>query len=61
MLNGSYLYGMTGNGGLYDDGTVFRIPVTGGTPTTLLSLGAILPFGQNAARNREFLAPDRFS
>jgi hypothetical protein len=23
--------------------------------------GAILPFGQNAARNREFLAPDRFS
>ncbi len=28
---------MTGNGGANGDGTIFSIPVTGGTPTTLLS------------------------
>ncbi len=36
-LSGSTLYGMTGNGGADNDGTVFSIPVTGGTATTLLS------------------------
>ncbi len=35
--NGSTLYGMTHVGGTNGDGTVFSIPVTGGTPTTLLS------------------------
>ena len=32
---GSTLYGMTYGGGADGDGTVFSIPVTGGTPTTL--------------------------
>ncbi|MGO9109422.1 MAG: beta strand repeat-containing protein, partial [Thermoguttaceae bacterium] len=36
-LNGSTLYGMTENGGAYGYGTVFSIPVSGGTPTNLLS------------------------
>ena len=35
--NGSTLYGMTRNGGANGYGTVFSIPVSGGTPTTLLS------------------------
>jgi uncharacterized repeat protein (TIGR03803 family) len=35
--DGSTLYGMTGGGGANSDGTIFSIPVTGGTPTTLLS------------------------
>ena len=36
-LSGSTLYGMTYGGGANGLGTVFSIPVTGGTPTTLLS------------------------
>jgi uncharacterized repeat protein (TIGR03803 family) len=36
-VNGSRLYGTTVSGGAHNDGTVFSIPVTGGTPTTLLS------------------------
>ena len=36
-LSGSTLYGMTTYGGANNDGTIFSIPVTGGTPTTLLS------------------------
>ena len=37
-LSGSTLYGMTNEGGANGNGgTVFSIPVTGGTPTTLLS------------------------
>ena len=32
-LSGSTLYGMTYHGGANDDGTIFSIPVTGGTPT----------------------------
>ena len=36
-LSGSTLYGMTESGGAYGDGTIFSIPATGGTPTTLLS------------------------
>ena len=35
--DGSTLYGMTQEGGANGDGTVFSIPVGGGTPTTLLS------------------------
>ncbi len=35
--DGSTLYGMTQFGGMYGDGNVFSIPVTGGTPTNLLS------------------------
>ncbi len=35
-LIGSTLYGMTGGGGAHNDGEVFSIPVTGGTPTDLL-------------------------
>ena len=36
-LSGSTLYGMTAAGGANGDGTIFSIPVTGGTPTTLFS------------------------
>ena len=33
--DGSTLYGTTSGGGTNNDGTVFSIPVTGGTPTVL--------------------------
>jgi len=36
-LDGSNLYGTTTGGGLYGDGTVFSVPLTGGTVTTLAS------------------------
>jgi uncharacterized repeat protein (TIGR03803 family) len=36
-LVGSTLYGMTASGGDYGKGTIFSIPVTGGTPMTLAS------------------------
>src|SRR5262249_31565107 len=35
--DGSTLYGMAGHGGANNDGVIFSIPVTGGTPTTLFS------------------------
>jgi uncharacterized repeat protein (TIGR03803 family) len=35
--DGSTLYGMTANGGASNDGNIFSIPVTGGTPTILTS------------------------
>ena len=35
--DGSTLYGMTGSGGTNNDGTIFSIPVSGGTPTTLFN------------------------
>jgi uncharacterized repeat protein (TIGR03803 family) len=35
--NGSTFYGMTQYGGAHNDGTIFSIPVTGGTPTVLFS------------------------
>ena len=35
--NGSTLYGMTYNGGANNKGTIFSIPVGGGTPTTLFN------------------------
>ncbi len=35
--DGSTLYGMTTYGGANNDGAIFSIPVSGGTPTTLLS------------------------
>ena len=35
-LSGSTLYGMTAEGGANSEGTIFSIPVTGGTPTDLL-------------------------
>ena len=51
-LSGSTLYGMTSeggaNGGPLGDGTIFSIPVTGGTPTTLFSFNGTdgrLPYG----------------
>ena len=37
--DGSTLYGATYQGGTSGGGTVFSLPVTGGTPTTLVSLG----------------------
>jgi uncharacterized repeat protein (TIGR03803 family)/probable HAF family extracellular repeat protein len=37
-LSGSTLYGMTEYGGANHKGTIFSVPVTGGTPTTLFSL-----------------------
>ncbi len=36
-LVGSTLYGMTGIGGTYNQGVIFSLPVTGGTPTVLYS------------------------
>jgi uncharacterized repeat protein (TIGR03803 family) len=36
-LSGSTFYGTTKTGGANGDGTVFSIPITGGTPTTLYS------------------------
>ena len=36
-LIGSTFYGMTSAGGAHGDGTIFSIPVTGGTPTNLTS------------------------
>ena len=36
-LSGSTLYGMTSSGGEFGDGTIFSVPVTGGTPTVLAS------------------------
>jgi uncharacterized repeat protein (TIGR03803 family) len=41
ILSGSTLYGMTGNGGANGFGTIFSIPVTGGTPTILYSFTAV--------------------
>ena len=37
ILNGSTLYGMTEYGGDNGDGTIFSVPVSGGTPTVLYS------------------------
>ena len=37
ILSGNTLYGTTGFGGAHGDGTVFSVPVTGGTPTVLAS------------------------
>jgi uncharacterized repeat protein (TIGR03803 family) len=37
ILSGNTLYGTTGYGGANGDGTVFSVPVTGGTPTVLAS------------------------
>ena len=39
-LSGSTLYGTTCDGGAYGYGTVFSVPVSGGSPTTLASLSA---------------------
>jgi uncharacterized repeat protein (TIGR03803 family) len=36
-LVGNNLYGTTGMGGAYGDGTIYSIPVTGGVPTVLAS------------------------
>ncbi len=47
-LSGSTLFGMTERGGADNDGTIFSIPVTGGTPTTLFSFNntnGAAPFG----------------
>ena len=45
VLSGSTLYGVTDQGGAYGDGTVFSVPITGGTPTVLTSFN-----GSNGAR-----------
>lgn len=37
---GSTLYGTTSGGGAYGDGTVFSVPVSGGTPTVLASFNS---------------------
>jgi uncharacterized repeat protein (TIGR03803 family) len=48
-LGGSTLYGMTTLGGANNQGTIFSIPVTGGTPTTLFSFDGAMhgqqPYG----------------
>ena len=41
---GNALYGTTADGGAYNDGTVFSVPITGGTPTILASF-----YGPNGA------------
>ncbi len=43
--DGSTLYGMTPHGGAYGWGTVFSVPVTGGTPTILFSFESESPDG----------------
>jgi uncharacterized repeat protein (TIGR03803 family) len=43
--DGSTLYGTTENGGTNSDGTVFSLPVDGGTPTTLVTFDSA--HGQN--------------
>jgi len=48
-LSGSTLYGMTAAGGADGDGTVFSIPVTGGTPTILFSFDGGVPSGSGKA------------
>ncbi|HEX4145988.1 MAG TPA: choice-of-anchor tandem repeat GloVer-containing protein [Pirellulales bacterium] len=47
--DGSTFYGMTNAGGLYGDGTIFSVPLTGGTPTTLLSFDGAN--GESPVRN----------
>jgi len=37
-LSGNTLYGTTYEGGAYSSGTVFSVPITGGSPTVLASL-----------------------
>ncbi len=37
VLSGNTLYGTTSHGGAYGDGTVFSLPVSGGSPTVLAS------------------------
>ena len=37
MISGSNIYGTTDYGGAYNDGTVFSVPLSGGTPTILTS------------------------
>ena len=37
ILSGNMLYGVTQHAGQYNDGTVFSVPVTGGTPIILAS------------------------
>jgi uncharacterized repeat protein (TIGR03803 family) len=44
-ISGSTLYGLTEGGGANDVGTVFSLPVTGGTPTILGSFGGASPNG----------------
>ena len=39
-LSGNTLYGTTYSGGVYGDGAVFSVPVSGGSPTVLASFGA---------------------
>lgn len=43
--DGNTLYGTTGRGGANDDGTVFSVPVTGGTPTTLVTFNGTNGYG----------------
>ncbi len=37
--DGSTVYGNCSNGGVYEDGTAFSVPASGGTATTLFSFG----------------------
>ena len=48
VISGSTLYGMTEYGGADNVGTIFSLPITGGTPQTMLSLTyptGCLPYG----------------
>jgi len=40
VLSGGYLYGTTGQGGTYNDGTVFSIDLSTGTETVLYNFGS---------------------
>jgi uncharacterized repeat protein (TIGR03803 family) len=35
IISGNTLYGTTASGGLYGDGEIYSVPITGGTPTVL--------------------------
>jgi uncharacterized repeat protein (TIGR03803 family) len=46
--DGTTFYGMATNGGANNDGTVFSIPTSGGTPTTLCTFGGVSYPGPSA-------------
>ena len=55
-LSGSTLYGMTEYGGANKEGTIFSVPVTGGTPTILFSFD-----GTNGSHPRGGLTFERLN
>ena len=47
-VSGSTIYGMSGNGGANYDGTIFKMPISGGSPTVLYSFTNEGPGGENS-------------